>query len=276
MNWYKVGTKKFTPAFFLRLAGLLTLALFLRFAHLSASVVQAQGQKYPPLSEYMMPPEDEIALARSAAPEKVSGRATVKILTTTGYKVAADGDNGFVCMVMRGWSAPSFTPAQRRLWVYDSKLRAPICFDPVASRTVLPLQEFRAKLGMEGKDPDAIASEVATAYALGKLPKMEGVAFGYMWSAGQYFGAVAGAGAPHMMVYAPYYKNSMLGGNEPGLAPFVADDEGTPFTVIVIHVTGNEAIKPKPTAKQSQNMRPGAKSARIANSAPDAIGRHHQ
>lgn len=276
MKLYKVGTENFTRAFFLRLAGLLTLALFLRFAHLGAGAVQAQGQKYPPLSEYLMAHDEEIALARSAAPENVSSRATVKILTTAGYRVAAEGDNGFVCMVMRGWSAPSFTPAERRLWVYNSKLRAPICFDPVASRTVLPLQEFRAKLGMEGKDPDAISREVAMAYALGKLPKMESVAFGYMWSAGQYFGAQAGAGAPHMMVYAPYYKNSMLGGNEPGLAPFVADDEGAPFTVIVIHVTGNEAIKPKPTGRQSRNMKRSAKSPRIANSATDTVGRHHR
>jgi hypothetical protein len=276
MNLYKVGSKKFEPTFFLRLAGFLTLALFLRFADPDAVIVRAQGQKYPPLSEYMMAPDEELALARSAAPEKVSGRATVKILTTTGYKVAAEGDNGFVCMVMRGWAAPSFTPAQQRLLVYDSKLRAPICFDPVASRTVLPLQEFRAKLAMEGKDPDAIGREVAMAYALGKLPKMESVAFGYMWSAGQYLGAEAGAGAPHMMVYAPYYKNSMLGGNEPGLAPFVLDDEGTPFTLIVIHVNGNEAIRPKPIGKQSRKMKQGAKSARSANSAPDNVSRHHR
>ena len=274
MNIYIVGTKNFTRGSFLRLAGLLTLALFLRFAHLGA--VQAQGQKYPPLSEYLMAKDEEIALARSAAPENVSGRATVKILTTAGYKVVAEGDNGFVCMVMRGWSAPSFAPAERRLWVYNSKLRAPICFDPVASRTVLPLQEFRAKLGMEGKDPDDISREVAMAYAHGNLPKMETVAFGYMWSAGQYFGHDAGAGAPHMMVYAPYYKNSMLGGNEPGLAPFVADDEGTPFTVIVIHVTGNEAIKPKPTGREARNMKRDAKSTRNANSATYTAGRHHR
>ncbi len=272
MNFFKAGTKKCKLAFFLSLEGFLTLALF---AYLGAIVVQAQSQKYPPLSEYMMAPDEEIALARSAAPEKVSGRATVKILTTAGYKVAAEGDNGFVCMVMRGWSAPFSTPAEQLPLVYDSKLRAPICFDPVASRTVLPLQEFRAKLGMEGKDPGAIAREVAMAYALGKLPKMEGIAFGYMWSAGQYLGADAGADAPHMMVYAPYYKNSMLGGNEPGMAPFVACDEGTPFTLIVIHVNGNEAIKPKPVGKSSQNMNPGAKSTRSAASASGAVGRHH-
>jgi hypothetical protein len=247
MNCYKVTMKKLRFESFLSLAGFLTLALFLNLEGIDAGIVHAQSQKYPPLSEYLMTPEKEVALARSAAPEGISSRATVKILTTTGYKVAAEGDNGFVCMVMRSWAAPSFWPEKQRQSVHDPKTLAPICLDPVASRTVLPMQEFRAKLGMEGKDPDVISREVAMAYATGKLPKMESVAFGYMWSAGQYFGAELGAGMPHMMVYAPYYKNSMLGGNEPGLSPFVSDDEGTPFTVIVIHVAGNEAIKPKPT-----------------------------
>jgi len=215
-------------------------------AALDPGRVQAQSPTYPPLREYMMAADAEVALARSAAPDKVSSRASVKTLTTSGYKIAVQGDNGFVCMVMRGWSAPSFTPVQERQLVYDAKLRAPICFDPVASRTVLPLQELRAKLGMEGKDPDAIAHEVASAYALGRLPKMEGVAFGYMWSAGQHLGGNAGAWRPHMMVYAPYYKNSMLGDNEvAGSMPFVGSDEGTPFSVIVVAVHGNAAIEPR-------------------------------
>jgi hypothetical protein len=115
----------------------------------------------------MMTPGAEVALARSAAPENVSGYATVKILTASGYKVAAQGDNGFVCIVMRGWAAPTFTPAQ----LYYAKLRAPICFNPVASRTVLPLQELRARLGMEGKTPDQIAEVIQAAYAKGELPQ---------------------------------------------------------------------------------------------------------
>jgi len=53
------------------------------------SVVFAQDSKYPPLSEYMMAQDAEIALAKSAASEKISAHATVKILTASGYKVAA-------------------------------------------------------------------------------------------------------------------------------------------------------------------------------------------
>ena len=63
----------------------------------------------------------------------VTARATIKVLTSSGYQVAQKGDNGFVCVVMRGWSAPTFTPAQFRDLVYDTRVRAPICFNPVAA-----------------------------------------------------------------------------------------------------------------------------------------------
>jgi len=211
---------------------------------MQAASVRAQSPKYSPLSEYMMTPEAEIAMARSAAPENVSAHATVKVLTAAGYKVAAQGDNGFVCIVMRGWAAPTFTPAPFRDLVYYAKLRAPICFNPVASRTVLLLQELRTKLGMEGKTPDQIAEGVQAAYAKGELPKMETVAFAYMFSADQDLGPGVGPWHPHMMLYIPYYENSMLGGSQVGGAlPFVGDDAGTPFAVTVIPVAHDLAVK---------------------------------
>jgi hypothetical protein len=217
--------------------------LVLLFVSMQTARVHGQSSKYPPLNEYMMTPEAETALARSAAPEAISGHATIKILTASGYKVATEGDNGFVCLVMRGWAAPTFTPAQLRDLVYYAKLRAPICFNPVASRTVLPLQELRARLGMEGRTPDQIAEAVQAAYAKGELPKMEMVAFAYMFSADQDLGPGVGHWHPHMMVYTPYYENSMLGGNQPGALPIVGDDAGTPFAVTVIPVDHNLAVK---------------------------------
>jgi len=40
-------------------------------AGLGAAGMNAQGAKYPPLSEYMMARDAEIALAKSAAPESI-------------------------------------------------------------------------------------------------------------------------------------------------------------------------------------------------------------
>ena len=210
---------------------------------MEASTLQAQTGGYPPFSEYAMTPEDEIALARSAAPEGISSRATIKVLATSGYETAVQGDNGFVCMVLRGWAAPSFTPLPERELVYDGKLRAPICYNPIASRTVLPYQELRARLGISGKSPDQIAEAVQEAYARGELPRIDQVGLGYMWSADQALGP-AGVWHPHMMVFAPYYDNAMLGGNElGGPAPFVGDDAGTPFAVSIIRVDDRLAIE---------------------------------
>jgi hypothetical protein len=211
---------------------------------LGAPAAWAQSSKYPPVNEYMMARDAEVALARSAAPANISDHATIKVLTTSGYAAARDGDNGFVCMVMRGWSAPTYTPAQFRDLVYDATLRAPICFDPDASRIVVPYYELRSKLGMEGKTPDQIAEGVEAAYARGALPKRDGVSFAYMWSAHQHLGPGIGAWHPHMMVFAPYYKNPMVGGNEFGSPlPQVSDDAGTPFTVVVIPVDEKLAVK---------------------------------
>jgi hypothetical protein len=50
-----------------------------------------------------------------------------------------------------------------------------------------------------------------------------------------------------MMIFAPYYTNSMLGENGPGShLPVVSDDAGTPFAVAVIPVDDKLAIKAEP------------------------------
>jgi hypothetical protein len=228
----KVKMKKFFPL------------VVLLLATLSNTAVWAQAAKYPPLSEYMMPRDTEIALARSAAPGTIPSRATIKVLTTSGYQVAHEGDNGFTCIVMRGFTAPTYTPAQFRDLVYDPKTYAPICFDPIASRTVLPYYELRTELGMQGKTPDQITEAVQAAYAKGELPKREGVSFGYMWSAHQQLGP-AGHWHPHMMVFAPYYDNSKIAGDVQFGSPLpqLSDDAGTPFAVVVVPVDDKLAVK---------------------------------
>ena len=221
----------------IRMYAVLFAAMWLGSAH-------AQSPKYPPIEEYLMPQAKEIALAKSAAPAKISDRATFKVLTRSGYEVAQTGDNGFVCMVMRGFIAPTYTPPQFRILVYDPGLRAPMCFALQAAREVLPFYELRTKLAMRGKNPDEIAEGLQAAYAKGELPQRTGVSFAYMWSADQNLGSGIGHWHPHMMVFAPYYDSSMLGGNAFGsMLPTVSDDAGTPFAVVVIPVDDNLAVK---------------------------------
>jgi hypothetical protein len=208
--------------------------------------LSAAAPNYPPLREYLMARDAEIALARSAAPAHISDRATVKTLTPSGFDVAHTGDNGFVCMVMRAFSAPTYTPAQFRDLVYDPAVRAPICFAEPAAKDVMPYYELRTKLAIEGKSPDQIAEALQTAYVKGKLPRRDRVTFAYMWSAHQHLGPGVGAWHPHMMVFAPFYENSLVGGNPFGSPlPHVSDDEGTPFTVVVIPVDAKLAVQPR-------------------------------
>jgi hypothetical protein len=224
----------------------LTLALIGLALGLVAADGRAEQPKYPPLGDYLMPRDAEIALARSAAPAAISDRATVKVLTKAGYAVAREGDNGIVCMVMRGFAAPTYTPAQFRDLVYDPAVRAPICFTAPAARTAMPYYELRTRLAMEGRSPDQIAQALEAAYVKGELPRRDTVTFAYMWSAHQHLGPGIGAWHPHLMVFAPYYENSMVGGNEfGGPLPQVSDDAGTPFTVVVIPVDDRLAITPQ-------------------------------
>ena len=96
----------------------LAVSLALLLAGASAAVAQTPPppvkieKKYPAMTEFMMPRDTEIALARSAGPEPLASRATIKILTTSGFKVAVEGDNGFACLVMRGWGGRPTTPSR--------------------------------------------------------------------------------------------------------------------------------------------------------------------
>ncbi len=220
-----------------------TLLSLVLFIGTWVGAAHSQASKYPPIEQYLMSQGDEIALAKSAAPANISDRATIKVLTKSGYEVAQPGDNGSLCMVMRGFSAPMYTPAQFRNLVYDATVRAPICFTASAVRAVLPYYELRTKLAMQGKDPGEIAEGVQAAYAKGELPRRDGVSFAYMWSAHQHLGPGIGHWHPHVMIFAPYYDNAMVGGNPFGSPlPQGSDDAGTPFSVVVIPVDDKLAV----------------------------------
>jgi hypothetical protein len=95
-----------------------------------------------PLDQYLMDRNDEIALARSAAPPSVAKDATVMVLGRDGYETAVRGTNGFVCNVERSWmdqfdNSPEF---------WNPRRRGPVCYNPQAARTVLPITLIRTHL----------------------------------------------------------------------------------------------------------------------------------
>ena len=194
-----------------------TLMYFALLVSMWVAAAQAQTSKYPPTEQYLMPQADEIALARTA-PANISDRAMIQALTKTGFEVAQQ-DNGSVCMVMRGFSAPTYTPAQFRDLVYAATVRAPICFTPPPVQEVLPYYELRTRLALQAKNPHEIAEAIAVA------------------------NAKIGHWHPQVMVFAPYCNNSMVGGSPFG-SSFLqgTDDAGTPFSVVVIPVDDKLAV----------------------------------
>ncbi|MGB6461702.1 MAG: hypothetical protein WBG02_17205, partial [Candidatus Acidiferrum sp.] len=102
----------------------------------------AAYSKMAPLDQYLMADRNaEIAMARSAAPAAISGDADVLVLARHGYETAIKGKNGFVCVVERSWMSP-FDFAQ----FWNPKMRGPICFNPPAARSILPLTIKRTEL----------------------------------------------------------------------------------------------------------------------------------
>src|ERR1700683_2304885 len=114
-----------------------------------------------PLDQYLMPDRNaEIALARTAAPDPISHDAKVLVLGRHGYETAVEGTNGFVCVVERSWTAGIDDPD-----FWNPKLRAPICFNPPAARSYLPLVIRKTDLILAGRSKDQMSEDIGTAFA---------------------------------------------------------------------------------------------------------------
>jgi hypothetical protein len=188
---------------------------FALFAMLgSAWVAEAQEPKTPypsmaPIDQYLMADRNaEIALARSAAPESISRDATVVVLGPHGYETAVEGKNGFVCIVERGWMNAFDSP---EFW--SPKTRGPICFNPPAARTVLPITYMRTKLVLAGKSKAEIKESIKTAIETKELPALEAGAMCYMMSKNAYLTDSGGHNMAHLMFYTPLMDGAVWGAN---------------------------------------------------------------
>jgi len=180
-----------------------------------ASHLRAQDSKTPypsmaPIDQYLMDRDAEIAMARSAAPESISRDAEVRILGRHGYETAAKGTNGFVCLVERSWMSPFDFP---QFW--NPKMRGPICFNPPAVRSILPLTFKRTELVLAGLSKSQIIDGIKAFDAKG-LPALEPGAMCYMMSKQGYLNDSAGHWVPHLMFYVPLTDPKSWGADLPG------------------------------------------------------------
>lgn len=168
---------------------------------------QAQDAKnsnspYPrmaPIDEYLMADRDaEIALARTAAPKSVSADATILVLGRHGYETAINGKNGFVCLVERSWMAPFDDPE-----FLNPDQRLPLCLNPPAAQTHLPLTIKTTELAFAGMSKSQMFDSIRAAFNNKELPLPAPGSMCYMMSKQQYFSRRVGNADPHLMFWFP-------------------------------------------------------------------------
>src|SRR5260370_5609348 len=151
-----------------------------------------------PLDQYLMANRKaEIARARTAAPSSISRDATVMVLGRHGYETAVEGKNGFVCIVDRAWMGSFDSP---EFW--NPKNRGPLCFNPPAARSILPLTLKRTDLVLAGLSKAQIIDGIKE-FQNKELPALEsgGMRFSFSWQ--RHLDDSAGHWVPHLMFYVP-------------------------------------------------------------------------
>jgi hypothetical protein len=151
------------------------------------------------------------ALARSAAPESISRDAEVLVLGRHGYETAVKGKNGFVCLVERSWTAPIDDP---NFW--NPKLRGPICLNPAAARSYLPLTIKKTELILAGQSKTQMFESIKAGLDKKELPTPEVGAMAYMLSKEQYLGDSARHWHPHLMFFLPRTDTATWGADLKG------------------------------------------------------------
>jgi hypothetical protein len=186
----------------------------------------------------LLPRDQEILLARSAAPPSVSDSARILVLTDRGFEVAVPGTTTVTCITNRSWP--------------DSL--EPSCFDAEASQTVLPVELYRTEERHKGRADADIEREISDRLADGRFRLPRRPALQYMLSSAQQLisddGRRVGKWYPHMMLSIPYLTNGELGLPEAmDMRVGVVSDSGKPWATLVTPVRA--FVDPAPAAGRS-------------------------
>lgn len=185
-----------------RTIGLTSLLLLATFGvaqqAMSQDTPKPEAEPYPtmaPIEQYLIKDRnEEIALARSAAPASISRDATVLVLGRKGYETAVQGRNGFVCVVGRSWTGPFDWP---EFW--NPKIKAADCMNPQAARAIVPIYQLRARMAMAGRSKVEMLSALRAAYKNKQLPPLEPGAMDYMMSKSSYLSDQGDHNMAHVM-----------------------------------------------------------------------------
>jgi hypothetical protein len=218
---------------------------------LAAPAARAQESKLSDITPYLMDRNEETALARSAAPWGLGNDAAIWVLGAKGYEKVSEGSNGFNCFVGRGWSGPILARTRDGKQVlnpdtFDRGVRAPHCFNTIASESILPWHFLLTNSLIQGVPAERLHQVAAAALKDGRLKVPAPQAFAYMTSSKQHLSDRFENWRPHIMLYLPYTSNKVWGSQ--GFNhdyPSVVEAE-TPWAVAVIPI-GKFADGTRPT-----------------------------
>ena len=197
-----------------------------------AKDVQALYVHIAAIDQYLMDREAEIALARSAAPSSISRDAEILVLGPEGYATAVKGKNGFVCIVERSWMAPYDDPE-----FLNPDQRLPLCLNPPAAQTHLPLTIRATELALSGMSKSRMFDAIKTAFEKKELPSPAPGSMCYMMSRQQYFGRRYRNADPHLMFWFPRDDEMNWGAGLPASPVYVHQDSPDPITTFIISVS---------------------------------------
>lgn len=143
--------------------------------------------------------DDEIRLARSAAPPEIAKDAKVYVLDHDKYVVAEQGSSAESCMVAR--------PTANSI--------APMCGDAEADATEFTLERFRTEQRIAGKSKADIDQAISEGLRSGRFRAPKRPALVFMLSSGQLLSNPSNTKVdkfmPHVMVFYPGLRNSDFG-----------------------------------------------------------------
>jgi hypothetical protein len=182
----------------------------------------------------LLPREQEIELAVSAAPVHLRRDATVYVFGKGGYEKARTGTNGFTCLVNRDGAQSG-----------DETLR-PTCWDMEGGRTIVPVMLRVGELLAEGRSAAEIKRDIEAGFSAGKFQEPRKTGIAYMLSGDvKKFDTKTGKVValdfpPHYMIYAPGLTNADIGMTKEGyeinssLPAIYSGYSGGPHTTYII------------------------------------------
>src|SRR5580704_912559 len=122
------------------------------------------------------------------------------VLGQNAYESVVKGKNGFVCIVERSWTAGTDDPD-----FWNPKVRSPICFNPPAARSQVPLTLKKTEVILASRSKDQLSEAVKAAFERKELSTPETGSMCYMMSKQQYLGVPGGQWHPHHMFFLPLF-----------------------------------------------------------------------